>query len=86
MHQALTKFVLDAVYIVLFFSIMSAAALGAGLILRLCEALGLDPIVVMILRVLEVILAVLDAVGVIMAAIVLLRNFALALTATEQRD
>jgi DNA-binding CsgD family transcriptional regulator len=69
MHLAMARiaarYLLDALYIVLFFSIMSAVALGANWIVVECEQSNVDPFVLLVLKGVSYMLVVLDAVGVV---------------------
>ncbi len=75
MNKALARFLLDAIYIVVFFVVMTSAAYGVGMVVRICEANGLDEPVVWILKGLEIGLAAVDAVGVMIVAVILMRRF-----------
>ena len=84
MPRALLKFLLDAIYVVLFFFVMTGAAYGVGLVVRFCEHTGLDPFVFGILRILEIGLVVVDAVGVIIVATILMLRFVRSVLSAEE--
>lgn len=67
MLWAAVRFLLDAVYILLFFTVMSAAALGVDWIVIQCEQRDIDPVVLFILKSVSYVLVGLDAAGVITA-------------------
>ena len=67
MGSVLIRYVLDGLYITLFFAIMSVVALGAHGIVIQCERRHIDPIVLAMLKGASYVLAALDAIGVITA-------------------
>ncbi len=75
MAQVLFRCFLDAIYTVLFFIIMSSAAYGMHLVVEECAALGMDPIVLFILKWMTYLLAGVDAIGVLCAATLLTFRF-----------
>jgi len=65
MAPVIGRYLLDGVYIIAFFAIMSAAALGAHWIVIKCEQSNIDPFVLLVLTGVSYMLVILDAVGVV---------------------
>ena len=86
MNRALITFLIDAVYVVLYFLIMTAAASGVGFIVKACEAAELDPAVILILKALEIGLAAIDASGVIIVAVLLMGRFIRSVATVEGKE
>jgi DNA-binding CsgD family transcriptional regulator len=72
---ALVRFLFDAVYTILFFAVMSAAAYGVDWIIVQWEERHIDPVVLMILRGVSYVLVILGAIGVIAATGLLTARF-----------
>jgi len=65
MAPVIARFLLDGFYIIAFFAIMSAVAVGAHWIVIKCEQSDVDPFVLLVLRGVSYMFVVLDAVGVV---------------------
>ena len=65
MARVMVRYLLDGFYIIAFFAIMSAVALGANWIVIECEQSNIDPFVLLVLKGVSYMLVVLDAVGVV---------------------
>lgn len=65
MARVMVRYLLDGFYIIAFFAIMSALALGANWIVIECEQSNIDPFVLLVLKGVSYMLVVLDAVGVV---------------------
>ncbi|MEA3052594.1 MAG: hypothetical protein QOG72_1497 [Sphingomonadales bacterium] len=65
MARVIVRYLLDAVYISLFFAVMSAVAFGVHWIVIKCEQWKIDPPVMLVLRGVSYMLVVLDSVGVV---------------------
>ncbi len=72
---ALLRFFFDAIYIILFFAVMSSAAYGVDLIIAQWEQRHIDPVVLVILRGVSYVLVILDAIGVVAATGLLTLRF-----------
>ena len=72
---ALLRFFFDAIYIILFFAVMSSAAYGVDLIIAQWEQRHIDPVVLIILRGVSYVLVILDAIGVVVATGLLTLRF-----------
>jgi DNA-binding CsgD family transcriptional regulator len=68
MARVMVRYLLDGFYIIAFFAIMSAVALGANWIVIECEQSNIDPFVLLVLKGVSYMLVVLDAVGVVTVA------------------
>jgi DNA-binding CsgD family transcriptional regulator len=68
MARVMVRYLLDGFYIIAFFAIMSAVALGANWIVIECEQSSIDPFVLLVLKGVSYTLVVLDAVGVVTVA------------------
>lgn len=71
--------VIDAIYISLFFLVMSLVAYGAHQLVGFAERAEMDAAVVFILHGVEVALAGIDGIGVVVAALILTFRFVVAL-------
>jgi hypothetical protein len=65
MARVIVRYLLDGLYTILFFAIMSAVALGANWIVIECEQSSIDPFVLLVLKGVSYMLVVLDGVGVV---------------------
>lgn len=75
MARVIVRYLLDGFYIILFFAIMSAVALGAHWIVIKCEQSEIDPFVLLVLKGVSYMLVILDAVGVVTATGLLTYRF-----------
>jgi DNA-binding CsgD family transcriptional regulator len=75
MGQVIKRCLLDGLYIILFFAIMSAVAFVAHEIVIVCEESKIDPFVLLVLRGVSYMLVILDAVGVVTATGLLTYRF-----------
>lgn len=75
MGRVIVRYVLDAVFITLFFAIMSAAAFGAHQIVLRCEQSHFDPFVLAVVKAVSYALVLLDATGVVAATGLLTYRF-----------
>ena len=73
--RAVVLFLLDGLYVIVIFGIMSAVAFGAHWVVIQCEQQHIDPIVLWILKVVSYLLAALDAIGVVTATGFLIFRF-----------
>lgn len=78
MLPVVVRYIFDAVYVGLFFTIMSALAYGAHLLVRFFEERHVDEAVIMILRSVEILLAASDGAGVVIASVFLTGRFIIA--------
>jgi DNA-binding CsgD family transcriptional regulator len=67
MGWILVRYLFDAIYISLFFTVMSTAVLGVHWVVIQCEQRSVDPIVLYILKGVSYMLAGIDGVGVVIA-------------------
>lgn len=65
MARVTVRYLLDGFYIIAFFAIMSAVALGANWIVIACEQSNIDPFVLLVLKGVSYMLVLLDGVGVV---------------------
>jgi DNA-binding CsgD family transcriptional regulator len=65
MARVIVRYLLDGLYVVLFFAIMSAVAFGANWIVIKCEQSDIDPFVLLVLKGASYVLVLLDSVGVV---------------------
>ncbi|MFL6843772.1 MAG: response regulator transcription factor [Allosphingosinicella sp.] len=65
MAWVVARFLLDGLYLILFFATMSAVALGANWIVFECEQSNIDPFVLLVLKAVSYMLVVLDAIGIV---------------------
>ncbi|MEO7179006.1 MAG: hypothetical protein ABIW83_09190, partial [Allosphingosinicella sp.] len=65
MARVVVRYLLDGLYIILFFAIMSAVAFGANWIVIECERSNVDPFVLLVLKGVSYMLVVLDAIGIV---------------------
>lgn len=65
MARVMARYLLDGFYIIAFFAIMSAVALGANWIVIECEQSNIDPFVLLVLKGVSYMLVILDAAGVV---------------------
>jgi DNA-binding CsgD family transcriptional regulator len=65
MARVMVGYLLDGFYIIAFFAIMSAVALGANWIVIECERTNIDPFVLLVLKGVSYMLVLLDAIGVV---------------------
>jgi DNA-binding CsgD family transcriptional regulator len=79
MGPVIVRYLLDAVFIILFFAVTSAVAFGAHWIMIKCEQWQIDPTVCFILKVASYMLVVLDSFGVVTATGLLTYRFLRAL-------
>lgn len=83
MGSALIRFGWDGIYVIFFFAVMSAVASSAQWVVIQCEHRHIDPIILLILKGVSYVLAALDAVGVVTAAIFLTFRFILAIVRAD---
>ena len=83
MGHVLFRCLLDAIFILVFFSIMASAAYGVHLVVKELESHGIDPIVLFILTMVSYALAGLDAIGVVIATGLLTFRFVRAIWRTD---
>jgi len=84
MAQVVVRYLLDGFYIILFFSIMSAVALGAHWVVIQCEQQQIDPVVLYILKGASYLLVGLDAIGVVTATGLLTYRFIRAIARADE--
>lgn len=77
--KALLRFALDAIYVVCFFAIMLAGAIGVHWLAGFLGRFGSDSVVVWMVRQLERFLVLVDVIGVICGSVVSLFRFVRAL-------
>jgi DNA-binding CsgD family transcriptional regulator len=65
MARVILRYLLDAIYISLFFAVMSAVAFGVQWIVIKCDQWQIDPTVLIVLKGVSYLLVVLDSVGVV---------------------
>lgn len=75
MARVIVRYLLDAFYISLFFTVMSAVAFGVHWIVIQIEQWHIDPTVLFILKAVSYVLVVLDAFGVVAATVLLIYRF-----------
>lgn len=75
MGRVILRCLFDALYIVLFFAVMSAGAFGVHAIMVRCEQWGIDPFALLVLKWVSYALVVLDGVGVVVATGLLTYRF-----------
>lgn len=75
MARVIARYLLDGVYIIVFFAVMSAVAFGAHWIVIKCEQWQIDPTVLLVLKAVSYTLVVIDAVGVLTATGLLTYRF-----------
>jgi DMSO reductase anchor subunit len=63
--QPLIRFVLDAVYTIVFFAVTTAGAIGLHVLTKFAEQMGVDPPIVVMLRAVEWLVAGGDCIGTI---------------------
>lgn len=71
--------ILDAIYVSVFFLVMSAVAYGSHLLVEAAKARHVDSMVVGILHTVEIILVAVDGIGVVSASVILTYRFVTAL-------
>ena len=86
MLAVMAKGLLDAVYVGLFFLVMSLVAYGAHRLVRMSEVETVDRLVVGVLHVVEVALVTIDGVGVVSASLILTFTFVVALIRANSDD
>lgn len=75
MARVIVRYLLDAFYISLFFTVMSAVALGVHWIVIQIEKWHIDPTVLFVLKAVSYLLVILDAFGVVAATVLLIYRF-----------
>ena len=79
MFQVVLTYVVDAAYVLVFFGVMSTAAYGVHRLVKFAESNHYDPAVQIILRIAEIFVVAIDALGVALAGTVLTYRFLVAL-------
>lgn len=85
MGRVIQRCLFDAIYITLFFAVMSGAAFGVHWIVIRCEQSSIDPFVLQVLKAVSYALVLLDAIGVVIATGLLTYRFIRAIVKVDDR-
>ncbi|MEA3060728.1 MAG: hypothetical protein QOJ94_509 [Sphingomonadales bacterium] len=85
MGSVILRCFFDAIYITLFFAVMSGAAFGVHWIVIRCEEWSIDPFVLQVPKAVSYALVLLDAVGVVIATGLLTYRFIRAIVKVDDR-
>jgi DNA-binding CsgD family transcriptional regulator len=85
MGRVIQRCLFDAIYITLFFAVMSGAAYGVHWIVIRCQQSSIDPFVLQVLKAVSYALVLLDAIGVVIATGLLTYRFIRAIVKVDDR-